>query len=1053
MVLSDFSIKRPVFATVISMLLVVFGLVAMLQLPVREAPDIESPIVSINVTYPGASAAIVETKVVQVLEDQISGVEGIKSINSSARDAMGWISVEFELGRDIDAAANDLRDVLSRAARSLPNDADPPNIRKADQDANPIMWLNISGGSMDRLELSDYVNRYILDRFTSIEGVAFAWIGGERKKSLRIWFDRRAMAARGLTVSDVENALRRENVELGAGLLESENRDFNLRTARSFNTPEDFARLVIARGDNNYLVRLGEIAKVEIGAANTSSSFRTDGKNSVGIGIVKRPGASTLTVAQTLREEIVKVRSTLPANMKLVMNQDSSVFISAALREVGLAMGIAALLVIAVIYLFLGTIRAVIIPAVTVPISLTATFIVLWPLGFSLNILTLLALVLAIGLVVDDAIIMLENIHRRIKKGEPPLLAAFRGARQVGVAIVATTLVLIAVFVPITLTEGVVGRLFTEFAVTMAAAVACSMFVALTLTPMMCSKILSDDLDETLVARGSMRAFEWMKTFYARTLNLGLDHPFAVLAIFFGVLASSVGFFLVLPQEFTPPEDRGSLTIMIRAPEGSSLEYTDRQGQEVTRRIMKEYVETGVAARVLQMMPMGMGVSGQATNMGSVIMRLEPWENRDKSAHDILREIRPLLSDIPGAQIIPRPAPGFGQGRWGSNLSMILGGSTYEELVVWRDIMLEAMNENPRFFGVRSNYNETRPQMRIKIDQNRASDLGVSIGTIGQTLAVMLGSRRATTFVDKGEEYDVILQGRDEDRRTPTDVTNIYVRSDTTRELIPLSSLITINEISDAGTRNRYDRLRSINVMATPAPGYPLGEAIAWLEQVAEERLPEAARISWNGQAREYKESGVAMYAFFGLALLVVFLVLAAQFESFVHPFVIMMTVPLAVLGALAGLWAFGISFNIYSQIGIIVLIGLAAKNGILIVEFANQLRDAGYEFREALVEAATIRLRPIVMTALATCMGALPLVLASGAGAEGREAIGVVIFTGVAFSSFITLLVVPVFYMLMTQSTRSPGAVAADLSELEQQHPGRGRQSDNISAESTPAE
>jgi len=434
-------------------------------------------------------------------------------------------------------------------------------------------------------------------------------------------------------------------------------------------------------------------------------------------------------------------------------------------------------------------------------------------------------------------------------------------------------------------------------------------------------------------------------------------------------------------------------------------------------------------------------------------MRLEPWEKRDKSTHEILAELRPMLADIPGAQLIPSPAPGLGQSRWSSNLSMVLGGSTYEELVKWRDIMLEAMNENPRLFGVRSNYNETRPQMRIRIDQNRAADLGVSVGTIGQTLAVMLGSRRVTTFVDRGEEYDVILQGRDEDRRTPTDVTNIYVRSDTTRELIPLSSLITLQEISDAGTRNRYDRLRSITVMGTPVPGYAMGDAIQWLEQVAEERLPEAARISWNGAAREYKDSGMAMYVFFGLSLLVVFLVLAAQFESFVHPFVIMMTVPLAMTGALAGLWLFGISFNIYSQIGIIVLIGLAAKNGILIVEFANQLRDSGYEFRDALVEASTIRLRPIVMTALATCMGAVPLVMASGAGAEGREAIGVVIFTGVAFSSFITLLVVPVFYLLMTRGTRSPGAVAADLEDLERQHPGRGRFSGNPVEDGTPAE
>jgi len=570
---------------------------------------------------------------------------------------------------------------------------------------------------------------------------------------------------------------------------------------------------------------------------------------------------------------------------------------------------------------------------------------------------------------------------------------------------------------------------------------------------MMCSKILKNELDKTLVARGSIRAFEWMKHFYGRTLQAGLNHPFSVLALFCAVTASAIGFFILLPQEFTPPEDRGSVSIMVRAPEGASLEYTDRQGRMISEILMKDYVETGVSKRVLQMMPMGQGVAGQATNAGSVMMRLEAWEDRDKSTHDIARELRGKLANIAGAQIIPRAQGGFGHGRWGGGLSMVLGGSTYEELVLWRDIMLEAMNENPRLFGVRANYNETRPQMRIQIDQNRAADVGVSIGTIGQTLAVMLGSRRVTTFVERGEEYDVILQGRDEDRRTPTDVTNIYVRSDTTRELIPLSSLVTVRETSDAGARNRYDRLRSITVMGTPVPGYAMGDAIQWLEQVAEERLPEAARISWSGQSREYRESGIAMYVFFGLSLLVVFLVLAAQFESFIHPFVIMMTVPLAVTGALAGLWLFGLSFNIYSQIGIIVLIGLAAKNGILIVEFANQLRDAGHEFRDALVEACKIRLRPIVMTALATCMGAVPLVLASGAGAEGREAIGVVIFTGVAFSSFITLLVVPVFYLLMTRGTRSPGAVAADLAELEQSHAGRGQFNDDQVQDGTPAE
>jgi len=1034
--LSSFSIKRPVFATVMSMLLAVFGSVAIFQLPIREAPDVERPVVSINVSYPGASAAILETKIIQVLEDRISGVEGIKSINASARDAFGWISVEFELGRDIDAAANDLRDVISRAARALPDDADAPIIRKADQDAEPIMWMNITSPEMDRLELSDYVNRYLIDRFTSIEGVAYAWIGGERKKSLRIWLDRRAMAARQLTVVDIENALRRENVELGAGLLESKNRDFNLRTARTFKSPEDFERLVIGRGPNNYLIRLGEVSNIEIGPENTASSFRTDGKNSIGIGVVKRPGASTLSVAKKIREEIELVKESLPKTMMLVINNDSSVFISAALGEVGIAMGISAILVIAVIYFFLGTIRASAIPAVTLPISLASTFLFLWPLGYSINILTLLALVLAIGLVVDDAIIMLENIHRRIKNGEPPLLASHRGSSQVSIAIIATTLVLIAVFVPITLTEGVVGRLFTEFAVTMAAAVLCSMFVALTLTPMMCSKILRNDMDRNLISDISLKSFENLKNAYGKLLFISLKHPKKILVIFATVTIGSGFLFVSLPQEFTPPEDRGSINIMIRAPEGSSIEYTDRQGQEVTKRILENYVRTGIASRVLQIMPMGQTVSGQSTSSGNVIVRLKPWEQRDKSSHEILNELRPLLSNIPGAQIIPSAAPGFGQRRWGRGLSMVIGGSTYEELAIWRDILLKEMQSNNQLFGIRSNYNETRPQMRINIDKNRSADLGVTIGSIGQTLSVMLGSRRVTTFVEQGEEYNVVLQGRDEDRQTPNDVNNIFVRSDASRQLIPLSSIINIKETSASSALNRFDRMRSITVLATPTPGYPLGDAIKWLENTAKEKLPESARISWNGQAREYKESGNAMYIFFLLALVVVYLVLAAQFESFIHPFVIMMTVPLAMAGAFIGLLLFDISFNIYSQIGIIVLIGLAAKNGILIVEFTNQLRDNGIEFQEALIEACKVRLRPIIMTAVATCMGAIPLVLASGAGAEGREAIGVVIFTGVAFSSIITLLIIPSFYSLLAKNTSSPGTVSKNLKNLEESHP-----------------
>ncbi|MDX2142647.1 MAG: efflux RND transporter permease subunit [Rhodospirillaceae bacterium] len=1052
MFLSDFSIKRPVVAVVASLLLVVFGTYALTQLSIRETPNIDRPIVSVRVIYPGASSDIVETKIIQVIEDQISGIEGIKSISSAGRDAMGWITIEFDLDRDIDAAANDVREQVSRAGARLPPDAEAPVVQKADQDAEPIIWINIFSPNRSPIEISDYVDRNVRDRISAVEGVAFTWFGGERKRALRVWLDRRAMAARSVTVTDIENALRRENVELGAGLLESENRDFTLRTARSYQTPEDFAQLVIARGPNNYLVRLSEVAKVEIGAESENSSFRANGNAAAGIGVVKRPGASTLAVAAAVKAELEQVKKTLPPDLDVAISQDSSLYISAALREVGFTMAIAAVLVLIVIYLFLGTLRAALIPAVTVPISLTATFILLWPMGFSLNILTLLAMVLAIGLVVDDAIIVLENVHRRMKRGEPALLAAFRGTRQVGMAVVATTLVLIAAFVPITLQTGTVWRLFTEFALTMAGAVAFSMFVALTLTPVLCSKILTNKLDETLVARTSMRAFESMKAFYRKSLILGLDHPWKVVGLFLAISASTVVMFEFVEKEFTPSEDRATINIMIRAPEGASLEYTDRQALAVTD-ILKDYLGKGEVARILQMLPMGEAVAGASTNTGNLILRLERWEDRDRSAQEILAEIAPKLRRIPGAQIIPSVSSGMGggMGGWGGGaLQIAIGGPTYEDLRVWRDQFMTALRENPRLFAIRSNFNETKAQMRIRIDRNRAADLGVSIGAIGQTLAVMLGSRKVTSFTERGEEYYVMLQGQLDDRRTPTDVTNIYVRSDTTRELIPLSSLVTIEEYAGPDSLNRLDRMRSITIMANPAPGYSLGEAVEDIDKVAKATLPPAARVTWRGEAAELAETNTLMFLAFGLSLLVVYLVMAAQFESFIHPLVIMMTVPLAVAGALGGLLLFGDSFNLYSQIGIIVLVGLAAKNGILIVEFANQLRDAGMEFREALIEASTIRLRPIVMTALATVMGAVPLVIATGAGHEGREAIGVVIFTGVSFASFITLLVIPVFYQLLARRTGSPGKVAAELADYEKSFPTRSFGSDS---ERQPAE
>ena len=1045
MVLSDFSIKRPVVAIVASLLLLVFGLYAFFQLPVRETPNIERPVVNIGVSYQGASAEVVESKVVKVIEDQVSGIQGLVAINSQSRDGFGRINLEFREDVNIDTAANDIRDQVSRVASRLPLDADPPVIQKADSDSDPIMTVNINGPRTP-MELSDIAKLVLMPRLSSVEGVATVNINGGREKAMRIWLDRRAMAARGLTVADIQTALRRENIELGAGQLESESRNFTLRTIRAFQTPDDFRKLVVARGPNNYLIRLGEMATVEIAPVDIHSIYKSNGVPRTALSIVKQPGASTLDVAKALKAEIELIKLTLPPDLNLPAAQDSSQFIAAAIHEVAVAAGVSAVLVMIVIYLFLGTVRAAFIPVVTVPISLIATSIVLWPMGFSINILTLLAMVLAIGLVVDDAIIMLENIHRRMKLGEPALLAAMRGSRQVGLAVVSTTMVLVAAFVPVALMKGSVGALFKEFALTMAVSVVFSMFISLTLTPVMCSKILTRKLDASRLAHMSEEIFGKLRTFYVRILNRALDAPKVVLTGFAGLLALSALLFTFLPQEFTPREDRGQVSLQARAPEGSNADYTGRQLSAAVA-IIKPYVDSGEVVQVSENI-------GGNNNQGNSNVWMAPWGERHRTSAEFVAEITPKLQAIPGAQVVASLPSGLGRGGGGGGgLQLSISGPTYDDLRVWRDAMMEGMRDNPMFVSVRNSFVESKPQVRIHVDRVRAGDLGVSIGDIGDALAAMLGSRKVTTFVDKGEEYDVILQGRDSDRETPGDISNIYVRSSTTRMLIPLSSLVTLEEGSYADSFSRLDRRRSISLNFNPRTDVILGDAIKEVERVAQERLPSTALLTWRGEAGDFKDNSASIYFSFALALVVVFLVLSAQFESFIHPMVIMMTVPLAVFGALMGLLIFGQSINLFSQIGIIVLVGLAAKNGILIVEFTNQLRDAGRGFRDALVEASAIRLRPIIMTALATIMGALPLVIATGAGSESRRPIGVVIFTGVAFAVVVTLVVVPTFYLLLGRKTGSPGRVAGELSEYEKAFPANAKGHTSADAGHQPAE
>jgi len=1033
MTISDLSIKRPVFASVISILLIAFGLVSFERLTLREYPNIDPPIVSIRTNYPGAAAQIVETRVTKVIEDRISGVEGIRYIESSSENGVSSITVQFETGHDMDSAANDIRDRVARSLSSLPQETDPPEVQKVSSDEDVILWFNFAGEDMTMPEITDYAQRYLVDRFSVIDGVARVRIGGEQRYAMRIWLDRQALAARNLTVNDVEAALRSENVELPAGSVESLERQFTLRMARSYKTVDQFSKLVIKRGDDGHLIRLADVSTVEKGTEEDRNLFRGNGVTQVGIGIVKQSTANTIDVARGVKAERDIINANLPKGMSLEDSYDSSIFVERAIHEVYITISIAIVMVILVIYLFLGSVRAMLIPAIAVPVSIIATFIVLAVMGFSVNMLTLLALVLAIGLVVDDAIVVLENIVRHIEeKKKPPLLAAFDGVREVGFAVIATTLVLVAIFIPIVFLKGDVGRLFSEFAITMAAAVGFSALIALTLTPMLSSKILRPaDQRGYLVEKIDDLMFRLRKK-YQTAILFCITHKkwvsicFALLICLSGLIAFKI------PSEYAPKEDRGTFFVMVNGPEGASYSYMEEYMTEIENRMMK-YVDSGEITRMMVRAPRAFGAI-ESFNSGMIIAVLNDWSLR-RNSFVVMDEIRKDLSDLPGVSAIPIMRQGFGS-QVQKPVQFVLGGGTYEELGQWRDILLEKLEkDNPGLVSIDWDYKETKPQVEISIDSNRAADLGVSVNNIGRTLEAMLGSRRATTYIDDGEEYDVIMQGERDEQRTTTSLQNMYVRSEHSGQLIPLSNLVTLKEVADASRLNRYNRMRSLTIDANLSGDLTLGDALAHLNKLAKENLPSKTMIDYRGLSRDFQSAGSSVMFIFILGILITFLVLAAQFESYIHPFVIMLTVPLAILGGLIGLFITGSTFNLYSQIGLIMLIGLAAKNGILIVEFANQLRDRGTEFTEALLEAASARLRPILMTSLTAVAGAMPLVISSGAGAETRFVIGVVVISGILIATFLTLFFVPVAYHLLARNTGSPGDVARKLETEINQH------------------
>lgn len=1015
MKLSEISITRPVFATVMSLVILIFGIIGFSRLPVREYPDIDPPIVSITTLYRGASASVVETEITDVIEESLSTLEGVKTITSSSREQGSQITVEFELSRDVDEAANDVRDRVSRIGGSLPSEADDPIIAKVDVNAQPIIWIALSSERHSTLEMSEYADVVLKERLQRLPGVGSVFIGGERRYAMRVWLDPKRMAAHGLTVQDVERAIQLENAEIPGGRVEGPAREFSVRTRGELSTPEGFGDIIVSQR-NEFKVRLSDIADVTVGPEDERTITRYNGVPSIGLGIVKQTKASTVEVADRVQEALPELTANLPNGMVLTTAYDSSVFIRDSINEVGKTILFAVTLVLIVVLAFLKSWRATIMPGVAIPISIIGAFAVMYFMGFTINILTLLAFVLAIGLVVDDAIVMLENIYRHVEMGKPRLRAAWDGAREVGFAIVATTVALVAVFLPLAFLTGTVGRLFSEFGISLAVAVVISSFVALTLTPMLASKILRrrNPEERTSWANRSFDAFfDGLDRTYERTLRTVLRHRFIAFGIALILFIVSVFFFRDLPRELVPTEDRNIAFGIVLAPEGSTLEYTDRYMRQLEDILLNRPEHAGLFTAT----GLGFGGPGRVTN-GFVFFRMKPRNERDKSQQEVVQELFPQTFSIPGVLAFLINPPSLG-GRFSSSpIEYVLLGDTYQELQQATGAMMQKATELGYLVNLDSDLRLNKPELDIRIDRDRASRLGVSVTDIGSTLETLLGGRVVTEFKRGSKQYDVLAQVRPQDRATPEIIDEIYLRAGS-GALVQLANVVSIRETVAPKELNHYNRVRSVTISANLPPGFALGTALEDMDRIAAENLPPGIRTDLAGQSREFRESSSKLYFMFILAVLFIFLALAAQFESFVHPLTILLSVPLAVVGAIFSLKLLGLSLNIYSQIGLVILVGLVTKNSILIVEFANQLRSRGSPVLEAVIEAARIRLRPILMTSFSTIVGVMPIALGFGAGAEARQPLGIAIVGGMFFSTFLTLILVPAVYIFMVRFTR----------------------------------
>ncbi|MFV8820035.1 efflux RND transporter permease subunit [Haliea sp. E17] len=1031
MKLADLSVRRPVFASVLALLLAAFGLMSFFQLPTREYPDVSMPQVSVSTTYRGAAADVVESRITQVLEDELGGIEGVRGIRSTSLDGRSSINIQFDLSRDMDAAANDVRDKVSRAINRLPQDAEAPTVSKADSDASPIIYISLEAENLPLVELTDYAERYLTDRFAAISGVSSVAVYGSGSRSMRIWIDRHKLNARRMSVSDVVSALQRENIELPAGLVESAEMEFPLRLQRAYRSETDFRRLVIGRGEDGHLIRLGEVARVALGSETSRRLFITNGRESMALGIVKQSNANTVEVLEAIRQEVEAVRGDLPPGMGISTSGDASAFIRAAISGVYWTLLVTTLLVAGVIFLFLGALRATLIPVVCIPLSLLGSCIALAAFGYSVNLITLLAMVLAIGLVVDDAIVVLENVFRRIEGGEPPLLAASRGARQVGFAVVATTAVLLAVFTPIVFMDDIMGRVFAELAVAICVAVIVSSVLALSLVPMMCSRLLRRQSRRSLLDRTVGAGLERLAAAYGRSLDWSLRHPLLMLATLALSVLGAWQLAGMVQLEQVPVEDQDTVMVFARAEQGTGIDSMRGLIEELQAPLLKHH-EDGTLTRVLFVSP-----SFGNTTPDGLFSRISMvgLDQRDYSAFELRNELMREWRDIPGLRAMAFLPSGLGQRGGNTPVEFVLQGPDYETLADWRDTVMDAARDSGLFGGLNSDLRETQQQLHVSTDLDRAAALGVSARELGEALQALMSEQEISTFSDRGEEYPVIIQLERDQRSSPDDIRNIFVRG-SSGELVQLANLVELESVASIGELQRYNRMRAVTISATPAPGVALGEALAFLERTVAEQLPVSAKIDYKGESLDFKESSGALYATFGFALLVTFLVMAAQFESFVHPTVIMVTVPLAVVGGLAGLVVSGLSFNIFSQIGMLMLVGIATKNGILLVEFINQMRDEGLEFRNAILEACQLRLRPVLMTTISTLVGAIPLLVMTGPGSASRNVLGAVILFGVASASVFTLYLVPGLYSLLARRTTSPGAIDREMQALERESP-----------------